>query len=96
MRMSRLSPLSGRSAVRSWRSGLAPQVIKLPAGEGTKSWAQLEALTDRLIELGVERSDHVIALGGGVIGDLVGFRRVHGEARLQFHPDPDHVAGSGR
>jgi 3-dehydroquinate synthase len=53
--------------------GPAPQVIKLPAGEGTKSWAQLEALTDRLIELGVERSDHVIAFGGGVIGDLVGF-----------------------
>ena len=53
--------------------GPAPQVIKLPAGEGTKSWAQLEALTDRLIELGVERGDHVIALGGGVIGDLVGF-----------------------
>jgi len=53
--------------------GPAPQVIKLPAGEGTKSWAQLEALTNQLIELGVERSDHVIALGGGVIGDLVGF-----------------------
>jgi 3-dehydroquinate synthase len=53
--------------------GPAPQIIKLPAGEGTKSWPQLEALTDRLIELGIERSDHVIALGGGVIGDLVGF-----------------------
>jgi 3-dehydroquinate synthase len=53
--------------------GPAPEVIKLPAGEGTKSWAQLEALTDRLIDLGIERSDHVIALGGGVIGDLVGF-----------------------
>jgi 3-dehydroquinate synthase len=53
--------------------GSKPQVIKLPAGEGTKSWAQLEALTDQLIEFGVERSDHVIAFGGGVIGDLVGF-----------------------
>ncbi|MBO9579396.1 MAG: 3-dehydroquinate synthase [Sphingobium sp.] len=53
--------------------GPAPQVIKLPPGESTKSWSQLETLTDRLIELGVERSDHVIALGGGVIGDLVGF-----------------------
>jgi 3-dehydroquinate synthase len=48
-------------------------VIVLPAGEATKSWAQLEVLTDRLLTLEVERGDHVIALGGGVIGDLVGF-----------------------
>jgi len=54
-------------------AGLAAELIVLPAGEGTKSWTQLEALTDRLIELGVERRDHIIALGGGVIGDLVGF-----------------------
>jgi 3-dehydroquinate synthase len=54
-------------------AGIAAEPIVLPAGEATKSWAQLEALTDRLIELGIERSDHVVALGGGVIGDLVGF-----------------------
>jgi 3-dehydroquinate synthase len=47
--------------------------VTLPAGEGTKSWAGLSGLVDRLLELGVERGDHVIALGGGVIGDLVGF-----------------------
>ncbi|WP_326524680.1 3-dehydroquinate synthase [Sphingomonas sp.] len=54
-------------------AGIASEAIVLPPGEGTKSWAQLASLTDRLIELGVERGDHVIALGGGVIGDLVGF-----------------------
>ncbi len=48
------------------------EAIVLPPGEETKSWAKLEALTDRLLELGVERGDHVIAFGGGVIGDLVG------------------------
>ena len=53
--------------------GIASEAIVLPAGEGTKSWAQLAALVDRLLELGVERGDHVVALGGGVIGDLVGF-----------------------
>lgn len=53
--------------------GIASEAILLPPGEGTKSWAQLASLTDRLIELGVERGDHVVALGGGVIGDLVGF-----------------------
>ena len=47
--------------------------LVLPAGEGTKSWAGLARLTEWLIGEGIERSDHVIALGGGVIGDLVGF-----------------------
>ena len=54
-------------------AGIASEAIVLPPGEGTKSWARLEALTDRLLDLGVERNDHVVALGGGVIGDLVGF-----------------------
>jgi 3-dehydroquinate synthase len=64
-----LPTLTGSLAATS----IASEAIILPAGESTKSWAQLEALTDRLIDLGIERSDNVIALGGGVIGDLVGF-----------------------
>ena len=47
--------------------------VVLPAGEDSKSWATLSALTERLLELGVERSDHILAFGGGVIGDLAGF-----------------------
>ena len=47
--------------------------IILPPGEGTKSWGQLATLVDRLLVAGVERGDHVVAFGGGVIGDLVGF-----------------------
>jgi 3-dehydroquinate synthase len=54
-------------------AGLKAELVVLPAGESTKSWRHLEALTDRMIEHGIERRDHVIALGGGVIGDLVGF-----------------------
>ena len=42
-------------------------------GEASKSWANLERLTDWLLALGVTRKDHVFALGGGVVGDLVGF-----------------------
>ncbi|MFT3975676.1 MAG: 3-dehydroquinate synthase [Sphingomonas bacterium] len=49
------------------------EAILIPAGEGSKSWATLETLCDRLLALGVERGDHVVALGGGVIGDLAGF-----------------------
>ncbi|WP_374142661.1 3-dehydroquinate synthase [Sphingomonas sp.] len=52
---------------------IATTVIELDPGEGSKSWATLESLSNQLLELGIERGDHVIALGGGVIGDLVGF-----------------------
>jgi 3-dehydroquinate synthase len=47
--------------------------VLVPAGEGSKSWAQLETLSERLLELGVERGDSIIAFGGGMIGDLAGF-----------------------
>ncbi|MFT3966853.1 MAG: 3-dehydroquinate synthase [Sphingobium sp.] len=54
-------------------AGIGADAIVLPAGESTKSWAQLEYLLDELLVREVERSDHIVALGGGVIGDLVGF-----------------------
>ncbi len=54
-------------------AGISSSAIILPPGEATKSFAQLEHLTGRLLELNVERQDVVIALGGGVIGDLTGF-----------------------
>jgi 3-dehydroquinate synthase len=47
--------------------------IVFPAGEPTKNWSHLEALCDRLLALEVERGEHIVALGGGVIGDLTGF-----------------------
>jgi 3-dehydroquinate synthase len=47
--------------------------IILPAGEATKSYQHLAELCDGLLAAGVERRDVVIALGGGVIGDLTGF-----------------------
>jgi shikimate kinase/3-dehydroquinate synthase len=51
---------------------LAGSVVLRP-GEATKCFAELDRLCQRLLELGLERSDAVIALGGGVIGDLAGF-----------------------
>jgi 3-dehydroquinate synthase len=47
--------------------------IVLPPGEATKSWSGLERLCDRLLALEIERGEHIVALGGGVIGDLAGF-----------------------
>ena len=54
-------------------AGIACATFTLPAGEAGKSWTQLERLTDWLLEQHVERSDHIIALGGGVVGDITGF-----------------------
>ncbi len=54
-------------------SGVDLIVKSLPAGEVSKSWRQLEMVTDWLLGQGIERSDTLVALGGGVIGDLTGF-----------------------
>jgi 3-dehydroquinate synthase len=52
---------------------LNAELFILPAGEAGKSWAQLERLTDWLLDRHIERSDHIVALGGGVVGDITGF-----------------------
>ena len=54
-------------------SGRLRGILSLPAGEATKSFHHLEAVTAKLLDAEVERGDCVIALGGGVIGDLAGF-----------------------
>src|SRR5207245_6259231 len=52
---------------------MKPGPMLVPPGEDSKSWAGLQSVCDRLLELGIERSDHFIAFGGGVVGDLAGF-----------------------
>ncbi|MEK9832256.1 MAG: 3-dehydroquinate synthase [Rhodospirillaceae bacterium] len=54
-------------------SGHQSRTITVPAGEGSKSYAQLETLLEDLIAGGLERGSVLVALGGGVIGDLTGF-----------------------
>ena len=53
-------------------AGVAADLVAVPAGEGSKSFAELERVLDRLAALGLDRSGAVIALGGGVVGDLAG------------------------
>ncbi len=55
------------------KAGFQAGEIRLPPGEQSKSFAQLEDLLDQLQEARIARDDFVIALGGGVIGDLTGF-----------------------
>jgi len=54
------------------QSGVPLDAIVLPAGEASKSWASLEHLLDSLATRGVERGDTIVALGGGVVGDVAG------------------------
>lgn len=54
-------------------SGQRAEWFVVEPGEAAKSWPVLEQLCDWLLAMGVTRSDHVFALGGGVVGDLVGF-----------------------
>lgn len=47
--------------------------IIVPAGEASKSWSGLQTVVDGLLVHKVERNDHIVAFGGGVVGDLAGF-----------------------
>jgi 3-dehydroquinate synthase len=48
-------------------------VVEVPAGEASKSWRTLESVCEQLLDERIERGDLVVALGGGVVGDLAGF-----------------------
>ncbi|MBK5934307.1 3-dehydroquinate synthase [Rhodovulum imhoffii] len=67
-----------RLHLETLRTGLAAEGIEmtalaLPTGESTKGWPQFSRAVEWLIEQKIERRDIVLALGGGVVGDLAGF-----------------------
>jgi 3-dehydroquinate synthase len=64
---------AGRIDAHLAAHGLAAEWFVVDPGEDAKTWGVLERLCDWLLALGVTRKDHVFALGGGVVGDLVGF-----------------------
>ncbi|MGO6680075.1 3-dehydroquinate synthase [Rhizobium leguminosarum] len=69
-----VAPLYLKALVGSLdKAGIASAEVVLPAGEKTKSFEHLMTACDKVLEARVERNDYVIALGGGVIGDLSGF-----------------------
>jgi len=55
------------------RAGIAATCIEVPPGEEHKTLATFATLVDRLLDANPERSDAIIAFGGGVVGDLAGF-----------------------
>jgi len=54
-------------------AGFSPHLLAVPAGEHSKSMAAAENLVDRMLVAGLDRGSFVVALGGGVVGDLAGF-----------------------
>lgn len=66
--------LHGTAVLESLRNaGFDPVLLTVPAGEKSKCLAAAEDLLDRMAEAGLDRSSFVVAMGGGVIGDLAGF-----------------------
>ena len=71
---SHVAPLYGEALITSLETnGYDATLLVVPAGESSKSLQQATALYDQLATFGLTRSDGIIALGGGVIGDLAGF-----------------------
>ncbi len=54
-------------------AGFRPMVVEIPDGEEHKTFATLERVLDAFLRAGVERRTPLVALGGGVVGDLTGF-----------------------
>lgn len=65
--------LHGPTAMASLEAaGLRARLLSVPPGEASKSFAELERVVDRMLAYGLDRGDVVVALGGGVVGDLAG------------------------
>src|SRR6266436_1501162 len=79
---SRTAIVTDRNVAKHWlekteaslsEAGIASSRIIVDEGEGSKTYAGLEQVSEALISAKIERNDLVVALGGGVIGDLAGF-----------------------
>jgi len=71
---SHVAPLYAKAAQRSLtKAGFDSFVITVPAGETAKSLKSVQSCYDQLAAHRLERSSFIVALGGGVVGDLAGF-----------------------
>ncbi len=66
-------------------------IVTVPQGEGSKSFAGLETLCRSLLEKGFTRTDCVVAVGGGVVGDLAGFAAASFMRGIDFYNIPTTV-----
>jgi 3-dehydroquinate synthase len=71
---SNVAPLHADGLLKQFEAaGHRTHKIVVPAGEQSKSFDGLKYLLEQMLEIGLDRKDVVLALGGGVIGDLAGF-----------------------
>lgn len=78
--------LYGSSVVETLcKAGFAAALITIPAGETSKSLEQAGAVCDQMTAVGLDRTSFVVAVGGGVVGDLAGF------AAAIYHRGIPHV-----
>jgi 3-dehydroquinate synthase len=69
-----VAPLYAEAVLRSLEAaGLRAGIVAVPPGEASKSYGRFAEVCDGLLALKIERGDCVVALGGGVVGDLAGF-----------------------
>ena len=68
-----VAALHGKAALASLKAaGVPGRLLTVPPGEGSKSFSELERVIDRMLAFQLDRKDVVVALGGGVVGDLAG------------------------
>ncbi len=71
---STVGPLYAETVLASLRAaGVDPVLVTVPAGEASKSMSHVEQVCREMIRAGLDRSSFLVALGGGVVGDLAGF-----------------------
>lgn len=71
---SNVGPLYARTVVASLEaSGIRTTLIEVPAGEASKSMEQVTEICRQMLRAGLDRKSFLVALGGGVVGDLAGF-----------------------
>lgn len=71
---SNVAPLYGEAAILSLReAGFSPSLHSFAAGESNKTLDTYQALVQEILAAGVDRATPVLALGGGVVGDMAGF-----------------------
>ncbi|MHC4443015.1 MAG: 3-dehydroquinate synthase [Planctomycetota bacterium] len=69
-----VGPLYADKALSSLKNaGFEPKLLTVPAGESSKSLEMVRCLYDDLAEARIDRTSSIVALGGGVVGDLAGF-----------------------
>jgi 3-dehydroquinate synthase len=71
---SNVAPLFAETVKKSLRAaGFRPTLIRIPAGEKSKTLKQVSAICDWMITAGLDRKSFVVGIGGGMIGDISGF-----------------------